>query len=269
MKKEDIIADAAEFTQNSSFNYVAEDAAIRPDLAGMKLFNPPIFAFGSADDELYSRYRSPDVIGGHFLLPSEWLPTANTVISFFLPFTERIKKANAADYRWPAYEWLYGRVEGQIFVRDLSVRIQRLLSDAGHESIVPLLDTRFKVGSETTRFTSNWSERHVAFACGLGTFGLSKGIITEKGMCGRLGSIITELELPKDVRPYREVYEYCTMCGACAAHCPAHAISVLEGKKHPPCSDFLDRTKEVEKTRYGCGKCQVKVPCESRIPKKK
>lgn len=39
-------------------------------------------------------------------------------------------------------------------------------------------------------YTSNWSERHVAFVCGLGTFGLSKGLITEKGIAGRLGSLI-------------------------------------------------------------------------------
>ncbi|MCL1829138.1 MAG: 4Fe-4S binding protein [Oscillospiraceae bacterium] len=232
----------------------------------MKIFETPVFSFGPADDELYAKYKSPDIVGEHFLSPCEWLPGAKTVISFFLPFTERIKKANAADCRWPSAEWLHGRIEGQLFVKELSLHISGLLFGAGYKNVVPLLDARFATGSETSEFSSNWSERHAAFACGLGTFGLSKGIITEKGMCGRLGSVITEAEFPKDSRPYGDVYEYCVGCGACTARCPAGAISVKEGKKHRPCSDFLDKVREKETPRYGCGKCQVDVPCESEIP---
>ena len=38
------------------------------------------------------------------------------------------------------------------------------------------------------------------------------------------------------------------------------------GKNHSICSKFCDKTAEKYKPRYGCGKCQVGVPCESRIP---
>lgn len=79
--------------------------------------------------------------------------------------------------------------------------------------------------------TSLWSERHAAYVCGLGTFGLSKGLITKKGIAGRFTSLITDLPLLADERAYTDVYEYCT--------------------------------------RYGCGLCQVRVPCEAGIPKKK
>jgi epoxyqueuosine reductase QueG len=108
----------------------------------------------------------------------------------------------------------------------------------------------------------------VAFVCGLGTFGLSRGIITRRGMAGRLGSIVTKLELEPDEKTYKDIYEYCTMCGACARKCPVNAISLENGKDHKPCSDFLDMTEEKYKPRYGCGKCQVSVPCERKIPKK-
>ena len=40
-------------------------------------------------------------------------------------------------------------------------------------------------------YASNWSERHVAYVCGLGTFGC-QGLITSKGLAGRFGSIITD-----------------------------------------------------------------------------
>ncbi len=58
-------------------------------------------------------------------------------------------------------------------------------------------------------FGSNWSERHVAYISGLGTFSLSKGIITEKGMAGRLISLVTDAPLPPTPRAYTELYEYC------------------------------------------------------------
>ena len=34
---------------------------------------------------------------------------------------------------------------------------------------------------------------HAAYLCGLGTFGLSRGIITKPGMAGRFGSIMKTL----------------------------------------------------------------------------
>lgn len=262
---------ATDLTQNSPVNYVSPEIAISPAYAGMKIFDPPIFAFGSAEDELFTKFKSPDIIGEHFLSPHEWLPGAKTVISFFLPYTERIRAANSQNCCWPADEWLHGRIEGQLFVRELSDQIQKILSDAEHESLVPLLDARYKTWGTWNgedKFTSNWSERHVAFACGLGTFGLSKGLITEKGMCGRLGSVLTVLDLPKDVRQYKDTYEYCTMCGACVTQCPSASISLAAGKDHVLCSDFLDKTTAKHKPRYGCGKCQVNVPCESGIPEK-
>lgn len=116
-------------------------------------------------------------------------------------------------------------------------------------------------------FTSNWSERHIAFVCGLGTFGLSKGLITNKGISGRFGSIITELYITPDKRQYDDIYEYCTMCGACGRNCPASAISVEKGKDHKACFAFLEKTREKHAPRYGCGKCQVKVPCEGSLPR--
>ena len=193
MDKNEIITRVIRFTHESPGNYVSEEAALRSDYVGMKMFDSPIMAFGSADDAIYQKYLSPDVIGDHFITPTEWLAGAKTVISCFLPYTERIKSANAADYCWPAGEWLHGRFEGQLFIKELTLHLQKILKDAGYKSVAPSLDPRYKMGNQVTKYTSNWSERHAAFACGLGTFGLSKGIITEKGMCGRLCSVITEL----------------------------------------------------------------------------
>jgi len=66
---------------------------------------------------------------------------------------------------------------------------------------------------------------------------------------------------------HKEVYEYCNDCGACIRRCPADAIT-KDGKDHAPCDNFLDAIRTKFAPRYGCGKCQTAVPCETKIPKK-
>ena len=268
MTRDELIANAVKLTDESPGNYISREAALDPSYVGIRIFGHPVFAIGAADDDIFNKYKSPDVIGDYFIPPAEWLPGAKSVISFFLPYTERIKTSNAADYKWPSNEWLHGRYEGQIFMKELSYHIHSLLIGAGHKSLIPAFDDRLRagVGESQKRYASSWSERHAAYACGLGTFGLSNGLITEKGVCGRFGSVLTDLDLPKDVRRYDGVYDYCNMCGECVSHCPAGAISINGGQNPFKCSDFLDRTSEKHKPRYGCGKCQVNVPCESAIP---
>jgi len=262
MTREDIIAIADQFVSDSQGNYVSDEAAIEPGIAGMKIYESPIFAFGAADDGLYEAYKDDKIIGRPFMSPVEWLPCAKTVISFFLPFTDKVKKANAQNNDWPADEWLQARHEGQLFLQDLCLHLQKSLCDTGHECLIPSLDPRFMIFN---RSIPNWSERHAAFACGLGTFGLSKGLITRKGVCGRFGSLLTDLEVETDKRPYTDIYEYCNMCGDCIPKCPAKAIS-KDGKDSSLCAAFLDKVREKHTPRYGCGKCQVGVPCESGIP---
>lgn len=282
MDKQCIVKMACDFTEGSEDNRIAPQNALSQAVSGMKIFDAPTFAFGSADDEYFKLLKEPSAIGKHFMLPKEWLPQGRTVISFFLPFTKEVKEGNKRDRLWPSEEWLHGRIEGQVFINKLCQYLKEQLESKGYKSIVPSMDGRFwsKTGfnaaythSESDdraslSFTSNWSERHAAFVCGLGTFGLSKGLITKKGIAGRFGSIITELYLPPDKRDYEDIYEYCTMCGACVKNCPVNAITIEEGKNHTICSNFLDRTSEKYKPRYGCGKCQVGVPCESCAPGK-
>lgn len=264
-----LLAICESFTNNSPLNYISTEAALRPELAGLRLFDPPLLAFGAADDVLYERYQSPEIIGPHHILPRTWLPTADTVVAFFLPYAERVKRANAVDNRWPADEWLHGRFEGQVFVQAFAAMVVTLLTDAGFEAVAPMLDDRYQTGIPGERFTSNWSERHAAYAAGLGTFGLSKGLITEKGVCGRLGSVVTSCVFPKKSRLYTGIYDYCDHCGICAERCPVRAITPATGKRHAPCSDFLDAVRAECRPRYGCGKCQTGVPCESGIPDRK
>ena len=97
---------------------------------------------------------------------------------------------------------------------------------------------------------------------GLGTFGFSKGLITPKGTAGRLGSVITTMYLQPDNRDYDIFDQYCTRCNVYSA---ALGTISKKGTNHK-CSRFIDRTAEKFNPRYGCGKCQVGVPCEFELP---
>ena len=275
INKEQLQRFAAEWVEKSHLNYIRSEQAIRPELIGLKIYDEPIIGLALSDDPIFEEFQQPEVIGEGFCPPKYWLPESQTVLSFFLPLSNEVRKANRKDPIWPASEWLHGRIEGQVLAKELSLYLQEVFIKAGCSSCVPSLDERFwcndkaeleKNGVIIPAFTSNWSERHIAYACGLGTFGLSAGLITKKGIAGRFGSLITSMLLQPDTRSYQHYDEYCTKCGACVHRCPVDAISLDQGKDHNLCGPFIDKTKEMYAPRYGCGKCQVAVPCETQIP---
>lgn len=238
---------------NSSLNVVEE-------LNSLKIFDEPLLGVASAQDALFDSLKEPAAVGPHHLSPHEWVAGSQAVISYFLPFTQEVREANRV-MGLPAREWLYGRIEGEQFNNALRDCLVRYFSGRGYEAVAPALDARFKV----IHRRSNWSERHVAYIAGLGTFSLSCSLITRKGSAGRLGSVIVNVPIEATNRYYNTKQENCTKCGACIRRCPPLAITE-SGKDHEVCSGFLDRVLVRYHPRYGCGKCQTGVPCEAGIP---
>lgn len=257
-----------EFVNNESGNYISAEKALTDGLEGMRIFDEPLVGIADAADPLFTEMTKPSVIGPHFMRPEEWLPGAKSVISIFMPYTDTIKKANAAacgNDLCP--EWFHGRIEGHAFLLEAAEYIKRLLTDQGYNAMLPSCDPRFT--KDEFEGTSNWSERHIAYICGLGTFGLAKGLITSAGTAGRVISIVTDARLPVTPREYNDIYEYCNFCGACISRCPAGAISLENGKEKLPCEAIVHKAHAEYPGYYGCGKCQTGVPCESKIPAKK
>lgn len=225
-------------------------------------------------DPYFLEFTRPEVIGDVFRPPTDWLEGSSSVVSFFLPFSEAVRKSNRGS-GLPSAEWLHARFRGEDLNNNTKRFVVSLIQAEGYHAVAPTLDSKFV---QTADFRSSWSERHVAFVAGLGTFGLSRGLITSKGMAGRFGSIVTDLVIDPTPRPYSSRFEYCLFlsgkapCRACVDRCPVQAITD-KGKDHPPCSSYLRREDLVQdvKNRLGyrylaCGKCQTGVPCESGIP---
>jgi epoxyqueuosine reductase QueG len=273
--KAEILQFATDFLNESAYNYIDAGDALRPELAGMRIYDAPLIGYASANDDYIASLQNNDEANLSMQPPKYWLPSAATVISVFFPYTERIRESNRGGDD-PSDEWLHGRIQGQECNKQLTLHLRDALIAGGFAAAVPAVDERFwsaeAMRTEGRRtFSSNWSERHVAFASGLGTFSLSRGIITEKGMAGRLGSVITSLRLEADARPYTELNAFCIRCEQCVKNCPVHAIDPMTGKAHAPCARVLEAVKAARSVErfsyYGCGKCQVAVPCESRNPR--
>jgi len=246
----------ADFCLRNPLNVVQE-------LDALRIYDQPLVGVTKVDDPLFESLKKTDIVGPNHLSPREWLATGKVVISYFLPFTKRIRESNRT-MGLPVREWLYGRIEGEQFNVALRKFMIRWFLDAGHDAMAPALDGRFKVINRI----SNWSERHVAYIAGLGTFSLSCSFITKQGSAGRLGSLVVNVELETTPRYYKSKDENCSQCGSCILRCPPLAITEV-GKDHAVCSDYLDRVLARYRPRYGCGKCQTGVPCEGQIPKTK
>lgn len=278
LPREELAAAIRELFETTPGNRIEAGQAL-PGCEGLVMYEPPLLGIASAADPLFEKYRDPAVIGKPYMPPEEWLPGARSVISFFLPFTPEVKEANRQDPEVTADEWLHARIEGQKFIGAFSTAVAQYLEQQGARACAPAVDERF---DKTMRpfqkgdpsrlglhFASAWSERHAAYAAGLGTFSLTRGLISEKGVAGRYGSVITDLVLDPDQRPYTGIYDYCIRCGACIKRCPAGAISLKRGKDQMRCGLWVMSSKKKYAPRYGCGKCQVGVPCESVNPSRR
>lgn len=249
-------------------------------------FSEPLVGFSRGDDALYGFYKE-HIDSSFYRTPAEWLEASFgrdfdesniSVVSWFLPHTDDTKEKSRATDDCPPLEWTMVRVYGEDCNRRLAKSLETDLRSHGIEAVAPMCADEFSWGdSEKFVKISNWSERHVAYISGLGTFGLCDGLISKKGKAGRYGSVIVNLPLEPTKRDYTEYNEYCMAkngCKACIKRCPAGAITE-NGHDKVLCMKYhAEVIKKLDHERYGydgyavCGLCQTGVPCESGIPRK-
>ena len=245
-----------------------------------------LVGFASGSDQIWQQYK--EYVGAFHWTPwevfNQHCPQESagaeelTVFSWVLPQRELVRKANRRTKKYPAEEWARIRIYGEEFNAALRRQVAKRLEQVGHAAIAPMLVSNWTiVNSNRFSYASSWSERHAAHAAGLGTFGLCDGLITAKGKAMRVGSVVAKISIEPTPRPYSDHRAYCLYfdngtCGKCIDRCPVRAITEA-GHDKEKCRQHLARSREyVKKTYkfegYGCGLCQVGVPCEAGIPVK-
>jgi epoxyqueuosine reductase QueG len=252
--------------------------------AGVPLFDPPVVGVADADDPWFDRFK--DLIGQFYWTPQEALSlgapaaVARSVVCWYLPVAEVARRANRSQTEMPSREWAYVRTFGEQFLTRLRHGLEARLRDLGFAAVAPavapenVMDRQPAVG-----LTSHWSERHAAFVAGLGTFGISGGLITLKGKALRVASVVTDARIRSTPRPYGDdPFAWCLKtargtCGECVARCPVASIGeTVDERDKEACFEHgrWIRQRGIEifgwEGSFGCGLCQTAVPCEDRNP---
>ncbi|MCM2265484.1 MAG: 4Fe-4S ferredoxin [Desulfuromonadales bacterium] len=255
--------------------------------SGEKSWAEPHVAIAAGDDPFFARIK--EMIGAFHWTPEEAFalafPAAPAtaselrVISYVLPQTLATLTDQRQETTLPAERWARSRFHGEQFNCELRLYLAATLTAAGFAAVAPERLPGFDY-RQSARFglASNWSERHTAFVAGLGTFGLSDGLITRWGKAVRFGSVVARIDLPVTPRPYGDDHHaWCLWyakgtCGACAPRCPAGAISTAGGHDKPACHRYIrEVTTPYTTATFGtgatpCGLCQARIPCEAQIP---
>jgi len=265
------------------------DNSMEFPLSGERIFDEPLVGFVRGDDPIFKELK--EIIGPHHFTPEEILawqagnngttpPPASelSVVSFVLPITQRTTHDNTASTDWPSERWAQTRLLGEIFSQRMVREMVTLLMSKGILAVSPDVTPMFrKKRYPTVGWASPWSHRHIAYAAGLGTFGMHDFLITERGSAHRLGSFVVNLRLEPNRKRPDDIHAYCLHrqgegCLQCAKRCPVHAISEAHAHDKERCYQRVAQSTKYCNRQYhifiyGCGLCSTGVPCESSIPK--
>jgi epoxyqueuosine reductase QueG len=271
---------------------------------GGRIFDTPIFGVAKGDDPIFVKYK--EVVGPKHLTPAEmWLQSGLPhdqqiagrlrTVSIIFPYVDRIREESKTARRMPAEIYSVGRNFANAFMDDVLEKTITFFQKKGFQATSGMRSPAFQiiVNEDPLGIYSTWSERHMAFAAGLGTFSLHEGFISEIGCNIRIASVITDAPLAVTARKSDEPYANCLYyangkCKKCAERCPGDAISE-GGHDKLKCylygqivqEEITGRLKELLKPhlRYingeeqwsypvGCAFCQFDVPCMRKNPVK-
>jgi epoxyqueuosine reductase len=270
------------------------------DFGGQPVFGQPLVGMADGDDPVFEALRI--AVNPRHLMPREILrtyaaggsePAGVSVVSWALPFTEEIRRSNRSR-EWPSELYSVARNNGGALLHEIGLRLPGMLGERGIASVVPAQTPGYDAFRDPERtFSSTWSERHIAYAAGLGRFGLNGALITAAGSNARLGSIVTNRPPDAGLPGRGDHRAPCLesggrVCGLCVEKCPTLAIGST-GLDKSRCNERRRAVRERSLDAYlrtyhltaspvvksgrrdpgyslGCAVCQAGVPCEDRDP---
>jgi hypothetical protein len=275
-----------------------------------RIFDPPLIGVSRGDDDIFNKLK--EVVAPEHHTPSEvWISDGKWkegdsadrlhTLSIIFPYTKQIREESKKHIRkeWgkmpimPADIYCVGRNYANAFMKEVIKKTIAFFEDQGFRATAGMLSPSFqlRLQDKPPQFYSLWSERHIAFAAGLGTFSLHEGLITEAGCNIRVTSVITDAPLTATPRKSDDPYANCLFyttgeCRKCEKRCPGQAITA-DGHDKVKCREYgVIISREMNKrfhsllkphernvegtviTSYpvGCAFCQFDVPCMDKNP---
>ena len=204
-----------------------------------------------------------------------------SVVSWALPLTREVRVPERTSPFGGSPRYNHARWIGIQLYENLEKYVASLLEVLRCNAVAPTQSRLFEIKEMPGEgLAANWSERHVAYACGLGTFGLNGLMITARGCAVYLGSVVFDRAVTPTSRAASHVancpYYTDESCGLCIEHCIGSAIS-KEGRSNMECLRNLRDEQSNRVISHGldkdlvglapsCGRCSTGLPCEDKIP---
>jgi epoxyqueuosine reductase len=276
---------------------------LHENYGGGRVFSKPLLGIARGDDPIIEKFK--EVVDKDHLSPIElWssevqgnLPASDLrIISIVFPYVDKIRKEskNITELQrviLPAEIYSVGRNYANAFKQETCRQVIKFLNDKGYNAISGMLSEAFNIITKG-RFYSTWSERHYAFAAGLGTFSLSDALITEVGCNVRFASVVTDAPLEVTPRKSDDPFANCLFyakgtCRKCEERCPANAIdqnghdknkcwaygqkisrkmNLRIGSILKPHRRHINGEWKEQNPPVGCAFCQFNVPCMDKNP---
>ena len=278
---------------------------LHENYGGGRIFSDPIIGVAKGDDPIIQKFK--EVVASDHLSPLElWsfegkktISSSNLrIVSIIFPYVDKVRKESKNIIELPrvilpAEIYSVGRNYANEFKQETCRQVINFLKEEGYNTVSGMLSEAFSIRTKG-RFYSTWSERHYAFAAGLGTFSLSEALITEAGCNVRIASIVTDAPLEITHRKSDDPFANCLYyakgtCRKCQENCPGKAID-QDGHNKNKCYAYgqkvgrkmnlrigsilkphrrhIDGEWKDQKPPVGCAFCQFSVPCMNTNPVK-
>ena len=242
-------------------NKIIEYVKSYPDRKNVKnIWKEPIVGFADANGSYISALK--EIVTPEHLLPGDFMENPNIVISYYIPFTEELATLNMnVEGNLAAREWSDAYNLTNTMIHDINQHIVEWLTDIGYRAASPT-----GVVFDKKLILSNWSQRHIAYAAGLGTFGINNMLISEKGCCGRYGSVVVDISVESDriLTEERCLYKKNGSCKKCVKNCFSGALTT-EGFDRKKCFEIC-MMNDAKTGADVCGKCDIDIPCAFKAP---
>lgn len=220
-------------------------------------YREPLVGYSSPSDPRYLDISR--LTGWPCLHPLEMMADTGTVVSFFIPFSKKVVEANRRSEQ-VAETWAASYLHSNQLILQLEKELIALLKPMN----IKAAGVPERYDYDPTTIQSAWPHKSAAAIAGLGSFGLNRMLITQRGCAGKLGTLFISEEIPPSP-PFNG--ELCLFlkkgrCGHCLKSCPQQALSERHFDRFK-CNERLLRVAESFR-HLGfcdiCGKCNV-GPC--------